>query len=125
MLSSTVSSTTCFFFTANRAIIIPASYKIINGPAIKHWVMTSGGVSIAAATNVNNKAYFLFRLRRSGLTRPTLAKKKTTTGSSKTIPKAKRSLMAKEKYCLIEGRAWICSLANPKKNLKPKGKTIK
>jgi len=72
-----------------------------------HWVITSGGVRIAAATKVNRMAYFLFFFSRSGVTIPILVRKKITTGNSKTSPKANSSLTAKEKYCFTEGRAWI------------------
>ena len=47
-------------FSDNKAIIMPASYKMIKGTAIIPWVITSGGVSMAAKVNANNMAYFRF-----------------------------------------------------------------
>ena len=70
-------------------------------------------------------AYLRFFLSHWGVTTPILARKKITTGSSKTTPKANKSLMAKEKYCFTEGSAFTYSFEKPMKNLKPKGKTTK
>jgi hypothetical protein len=50
---------------------------MISGPAIMHWVITSGGVRMAAITKVNNIAYFLFCFKNSGVTAPIFVRKKT------------------------------------------------
>jgi len=56
---------------------------------------------------------------------PNLAKNVMTRGSSKTSPNARSNLAEKLKYSFIDGRGCMVSEANPKKNLKPNGKTIK
>src|SRR5574343_564371 len=51
------------------------SYKINKGIETTIWLTTSGGVTIAATTNINTIAYFRYFLKNSGVTNPTLDKK--------------------------------------------------
>ena len=97
----------------------------IKGNAIMICVTTSGGVKIAAPAKNNRSAYFLFFFKKLTETMPSLARKVIIKGSSKTSPNASNSFEAKLKYSRMEGRGCIISEANPKKNLKPYGNTIK
>ena len=101
------------------------SYRSIKGKAIIIWVTTSGGVKIAAKTKNKSRAYFLFFFKNSTVTMPSLARNVIISGSSKTSPKASSNFEEKLKYSRMDGRGWIVSVANPKKNLNPNGKTIK
>ena len=88
-------------------------------------VTTSGGVKIAEPIKNKRSAYFLFFFKKSVETIPSLAKKVMISGSSKTIPKASKSFIEKLKYSRMEGKGIMVSVAKPRKNLKPNGKTIK
>ena len=59
------------------------------------WVMTSGGVRMDANTKKSRMAYLRLALRNGTFTIPSFARKVTKSGSSKTTPKAKRSLAEK------------------------------
>ena len=72
-----------------------------------------------------SSAYFLFFFKKVTETIPSLARKVKIKGSSKTTPKASNNFEAKLKYSRMDGRGRMVSEANPKKNLKPKGNTIK
>jgi len=100
-------------------MIMLISYRIMMGSAIIICVAASGGVRIAAIIKEPKMANLRNLFIESGVIRPILVIKKTTTGSSKTRPKAKRSLIVKEKYCFTEGSAWMSSVAKLMKNLKP------
>ena len=64
------------------------SYSTIKGSAIMTWVITSGGVRIAAPAKNSSSAYFRFFFKNSTETRPSLAIKVNTMGSSNTRPRS-------------------------------------
>ena len=90
-------------FTEN----IDNSYKINNGIASPIWVMGSGGVNSAAAAKIITTTYFLFFLRNSASTIPTLANKLRTTGNWKLIPNAKINYITRERYSLTLASNWM------------------
>ena len=58
----------------------------------------SGGVNIAAKTNIITTTNFLLLLKYLESIKPTLAKRLSNTGNWKLIPKAKIYLMINDKY---------------------------
>ena len=75
------------------------------------WLTTSGvGVRMAATTKLMSTAYFRLRRKKGRSTTPTLARKTMSTGSSKTMPKARNRRRASEKYSLTAGMASSRSL---------------
>ena len=100
-------------------IKILISYRMMIGSAIIICVATSGGVKIADRINEERIANLRYFFIKSGVIRPILVIKRTTTGISKTRPNAKSNLIAKEKYCFTDGSAWMSSVAKLIKNLKP------
>jgi hypothetical protein len=62
------------------------------GRAISVWLKTSGvGVRMAATMKFGRMAYFRFRARNCGVTRPRRAAMVMASGSSKMAPKASRN----------------------------------
>ncbi len=100
--SSSSSGSSGCFFPKNLAPKILNSYNAINGSASITCVTTSGGVKIAAPTKNKRMACFLFFFRKSTLTRPSLARKVMTRGSSKESPKASSNFEEKLKLYLFE-----------------------
>ena len=80
---------------------------------------------MAEMENMRRTAYLNCLIKSLEVTRPILLRKNTNSGSSKTTPKARSSFEAREKYSLILGKGRIASVANPRRNLKPYGKTTK
>ena len=105
--------------------IIPISYKTSKGTAIKNWVITSGGVRIAAAINIKTIACRLFFVRKAGVTTPILVRKRIAKGNSNTRPNANVNIPTKEIYLSIVIIGTIWSVANPKRNFTPIGTIIK
>ena len=88
-------------------------------------LITSGGVITAETMELTRRAYLRWRFSISWLTIPILARKKMTTGSSKTNPKAISKDVAKLIYSLRVGKAEMVSDEYPRKKRKPNGKTTK
>ena len=66
---------------------------------MRHCVNASGvGVRTAAAINIATIANFLFLLKKEGDTIPNSASIRTAIGISKTMPKARSSIVTKERY---------------------------
>ena len=68
------------------------------GSARPIWLMTSGGVRMAAATKARTIAYLRFSAKPLDETMPTRANSVNTTGSSKHNPKAKISRITSDRY---------------------------
>ena len=79
---------------------------------------------MAAKMKMRRMAYFLCFANIFALTTPILANRTNTTGNSKTIPKANKNLMLKERYSFMLGIGLMKSVAYPKRNLKPMGIAI-
>lgn len=92
------------------ARIIEISYSSINGSASKNWLMTSGGVKIAAITNEKSMQYFLFEVNHLTSIIPILTRSSIKIGNWKQIPKARISLITRDKYSEILGST---SIGNP------------
>ena len=80
------------------------------GTASRTWLITSGGVRIAAATKATTIAYFRFDFSPSELTIPTLARRTRSTGSSKATPKAKMRRITSDRYWSTFGSRVIARL---------------
>lgn len=76
------------FFATTAAIKILTSYNINIGIDTITWLGISGGVTIAANIKMMIIATLRYFLKNSGVTNPTLARKYTIIGISKTIPLA-------------------------------------
>ncbi len=69
--------------------MMPTSYRMMSGPAIRDWFTMSGvGVRTAAMTKLIRIAYFRFLERNWGVTMPSMDSSVITTGISNTTPKA-------------------------------------
>ena len=68
--------------------MIEISYRSTRGIATRIWLITSGGVIIAATIKDKRKAYFLLPLNIDAFTIPAEARPLATTGRLKTKPKA-------------------------------------
>ena len=72
-----------------------ANIKINKGIETTIWLTTSGGVTIAATTNINTIAYFRYFLKNSGVTNPIFVKKKVIIGNSNNEPLAMAEVFIK------------------------------
>ena len=91
---------------------------------------TSGGVRIAAATKAMTIANLRFWASPSGVARPALTSRSSTTGSSKARPNAKISLMISDRYSDIRGSISMASepsdpaISKPMKKFQASGVTM-
>ena len=106
------------------------SYNIIIGVANITWLITSGGVKMAAATNEVKIAYRLLEANPSGVTNPDFTSNNNTTGSSKLNPNANINLITSDKYSDILGSTsigkapWPGLISKDRKNCQAKGITM-
>ena len=94
---------------------MPISYKSTNGTAIRHCVITSGGVRIADKINIQTIAYFLLLDKNPGVTMPIFVRKRITKGTWKTALKANVNIPIKEIYLLMVIMGVILSVAKFKR----------
>ena len=79
--------------------ILP-SYRRIIGSAIITWVITSGGVRMAATMNITRTAYLRCFFKNAGETIPSFDRKKTTRGISNITPNVRQQRTTSDTYLL-------------------------
>ena len=105
--------------------MMPISYRIIKGSAIKHWVIISGGVTIAARIKITTIASLLLDDKSLGVTIPSLVRNNAAKGSWKMIPKTSVKTPKNDIYLSMLIIGATRSVAKFNRNAIPIGTIIK